>query len=98
MARQVVILANSDTLDDHVTSDRTADDVYESIIELAICWPTAIQAFEVLAPSLPLAPDSDRSPRPVSSWPRTSLMLGLRRIVRPAASVGCYVRGRDFRA
>ena len=35
--RQVVILANSDTLDDHVTSDRTADDVYESIIELAIC-------------------------------------------------------------
>ena len=35
--RQVVILANSNTLDDHITADYSADDVYESIIEQAIC-------------------------------------------------------------
>jgi len=35
--RQVVILANSITIDDHVAADPGADDKYDSIIEFAMC-------------------------------------------------------------
>lgn len=34
---QVVILANSITLDDHVAADRTADVQYQAVIDAAMC-------------------------------------------------------------